>query len=359
MHGGEGMRCVAHAALLAIALTAIPAAFGAGPDKLPRVGFCSPGIPESELVDYKHPIPQGLLAGMRERGWHHEKNYRLIFRTAVGRPGGTPACIESLVREPVDVIVVPGGVVAISKLAGSIPVVGGIAPSEASLPAVRDPRRNFTGVMRDASADLWHKQFALLKEVARVDRIVVMSPWEPAPDVYPGLQRERTDSLRKAEAAVGVVMDRWRLTSPAQIEEACAAIAARPRSGLVIGDNHVWVTWGSEPAKIIERTCVRRHRLPIMYTGVYGAAGPGVLMGYGPSFAGVLRLLPYFIDRILKGAKPSELPISTAEDYQLGLNLDVARQLGITFSPAILLRADFLFEEGRVTRDPFKSKSPY
>ena len=298
------MRRTATALVLACAtLVAAGHAAGQSSPKLPRVGFCSPGIPEAELVDYKHPIPQALLAGMRELGWHHEKNYRLIFRTGVGRPGGWPACIESLVREPVDVIVVPGAAKATSERTGAIPVVGGIEGDEAGSPSVRDPRRNFTGPLRDASPELWHKQLALFKEAAKVDRIVSVSPWKPAPDVHSGLQQEKSEQILLAERTVGITYERWRLTAPSQIKEACASIADHPRSGIVLGDSPVWVTWGEPPQRQIIEQCVARHRLPIMYAGLAAAATPGILLGYGPNFAGVLRLLPYFIDRILKGAK--------------------------------------------------------
>jgi len=338
---GAARRFIAAATLL----VAIDAS-GQATARLPRVGFCSPGIPEAQLVNYAHPIPQALLAGMRERGWHHEQNYRLVFRTAVGRVGGMAACIDSLVQDPVDVIVVPGSVKLASERAGRIPVVGTIEGALArSLAAKPDPRRSFTGVMRDPSEGLWHKQLAMLKEAGGLERIVILSPWHPARDIYPGLQREKPEELRNAERAVGVTIDRWRLTAPDQIEEACATIARRPRSGLLIGDSHVWVTWGPHrPERSVVEHCVDRHRLPIMYAGVTNTGTPGVLLGYGPSFGGMLRLLPFFIDRILKGAKPADLPIQFVEDYQLGLNVGVARQLGITFTPSLLLRADFVYD---------------
>lgn len=325
--------------------------------RLPKVGYCSPGIPEAQLVNYAHPIPQALLAGMRERGWHHEKNYRLVFRTAVGRQGGVPACIDSLVQEPVDVIVAGDWKQTIAR-AGRIPVVAIIEGVARELPALRDPGRNFTGILRDPSEDLWHKQVAMLKEVASLDRIVTLYPFEPAPNIYPGLQREKPEGLRAAERKIGVTIDRWRLTAPDQIEEACAAIARQPRSGVLIGDNHIWVTWGKEGAPVFVEHCVNRHRLPVMYAGVAGAGAPGVLLGYGPSFGGMLRLLPYFIDRILKGAKPADLPIQLVEDYQLGLNLGVARQLGITFPPSLLLRADVV-HDGEKAIQGSPRKAPY
>jgi putative ABC transport system substrate-binding protein len=97
-----------------------------------------------------------------------------------------------------------------------------------------------------------------------------------------------------------------------------------------------------------------------MYMGVQSTGEPGVLMGYGPNFGSMLRLLPYFIDRILKGAKPGDLPVQLVEDYQLGLNLDVARKLGITFPPSLLIRADVVVDgEKPAGGVPTPRKVPY
>ena len=337
------IRTLAAGAMLAVATHAA----GQPPARLPRVGFCSPGIPEASLVNYQHPITQALLANMRERGWHHEKNYRLVFRTAVGRPGGMKACVDSLVAEPVDVIVVPGGGRATSERAGKIPVVSSLGPDDAaylsSLPA---SRRNLTGTTEfyDRSA-AWHKQLALFKELARFDRIVFLLARRPAPDIVPGLQ-PRPEEPDDTERVVGIRIDRWIVTAPEQIPAACAGIARLGRVGLYIGNNPIYVDWFSRnPQPWIADFCTNPHRLPVMVSGAAVASEPGALFGYGPSFPDHLRRWTYFVDRILKGAKAADLPPQQIEEYEVGLNLAVARKLGIEISPSFLLRANRVYDD--------------
>jgi putative ABC transport system substrate-binding protein len=347
--------------LAAIALLAAAThAAGQAPAKLPRVGFCSPGIPEASLVNYEHPITQELLANMRERGWHHERNYRLIFRTAVGRPGGMAACIDSLVADAVDVIVVPVGAKMAIERAGTIPVVssfdGDAATSRASLPA---SRRNFTGTtaLHDAGAS-WHKHLALFKELARVDRVVFLLARRPAHDIQTGLQPRPAKPPEDARV-VGLQFDHWIVTAPDQIPSACAAIAGLGRVGLFIGNNPIYVDWFSrEPHKDKAKTwiadyCTNPHRLPVISGGGAGSASfPGVLFGYGPGFGDHLRRWPYFVDRILKGAKAADLPLQQIDEYEVGVNLAVARKLGIEVTPAFLLRANRVYEDETGKADP-------
>ena len=344
------LRTLATGALLAAATPVVAQA----PASLPRVGFCSPGIPPEALVNYEHPIPQALLANMRERGWHHKKNYRLVFRTAVGRPGGMPACVDSLVAEPVDVIVVPVGARAASERAGNIPVVSGIDHETSFyLSSLPPSRRNLTGTTEFHDRDaLWHKQLALFKELAKVDRVVYLLARRPAPDIQPGLQT-RDPELEPDERVVGIRIDRWIVTAPEQIPVACAAIARLGRVGLFIGTNPIYVDWFSRTPKLwIADFCTDPHRLPVMVPGAGAPSMPGVLFGSGPGFLDHLRRWTYFVDRILKGAKAADLPLQQIEEYEVGLNLAVARKLGIEVSPSFLLRSDRVYEDETGKTDP-------
>ena len=216
-----GRRTILAGALLAVASHA----WGQAAGRLPHVGFCSPGIPGAALVDLEHPIPRALLAGMRERGWVHGGNYRMTFRSAVGRPGGMPACIDSLVAEPVDVIVTPGGLRRIVERAGRIPVVTTISDNDvAFVESVPASRRTFTGVRFTDNEALWHKQLTLFKELAKVDRIVALLARQPSPEITPGLQKRALEP-QADELAAAVRIDTWIVTSFEQVEAACAAIA--------------------------------------------------------------------------------------------------------------------------------------
>jgi putative tryptophan/tyrosine transport system substrate-binding protein len=342
---------VAGALLAAAAHAAVQA-----PAELPLVGFCSPGIPEASLVNYGHPIAQQLLANLRERGWHHEKNYRLIFRTAVGRAGGMAACIDSLVAEPVDVILAPGALRTASERAGRIPVVSGVSPEDASFRSSLPPsRRNFTGTTEFHDTGVsWAKQLGLFKELARLDRVVFLLARRPAPDIQPGLQ-PRPEKPEQDERVVGIQGDRWIVTAPEQIPSACAAIARLGRVGLYIGNNPIYVDWFSRTRQTtwIADFCTDPHRLPVMVSGAGGpGAMPGVLFGYGPLFGDHLRRWTYFVDRILKGAKAADLPLQQIEDYEVGVNLAVARKLGKEVPHSFLLQANRVYEDETGKADP-------
>ena len=122
---------------------------------------------------------------------------------------------------------------------------------------------------------------------------------------------------------------------------------------MFIGNNPLWVTWTFQHPKAvtwIADYCTSPHVLPIMTAGSH--IGPGVLLGYGPGFDTVLRRWPYYIDRILRGAKPGDLPLQLPEDYELVLNLAVARKLRIEVPPSLLVRADKVHEDEAGGADP-------
>jgi putative ABC transport system substrate-binding protein len=123
--------------------------------------------------------------------------------------------------------------------------------------------------------------------------------------------------------------------------------------GLYIGNNPIYVEWFShKPKPWIADFCTDPHRLPVMASGAGSPSTPGVLFGYGPSFGDHLRRWTYFVDRILKGAAAADLPLQQIEDYEIGVNLAVARKLGIEVPPSFLLRANRVYEDETGKTDP-------
>jgi putative ABC transport system substrate-binding protein len=321
-------------AFLALATAALaPLSAWAQPaGKLYRVGLLSAGSPSPA------PAVALLVDPLRDLGWIEGRNLLIERRYAEGIPDRLPALAAELVRLPVDVIVaVANAEVAAAKQAtNSVPIVMvfGVDPVGTGLiKSLARPAGNVTGTAALHGPEYASKLWELLKQaVPKVGRVVILVN----PDV-PGFARFAAESAAAARrfevAAESIEVRDWR-----DSDATFASIsAARPEALHVIGD----------PVVAIHRQQIvafaARHRLPAIYTDRFFVVAGG-LMSYSADFRDVGRRAAVFVDRILKGAKPADLPVEQPTKFELVINLKTAKTLGLTIPPSLLLRADQVIE---------------
>ena len=295
--------------------------------KVWRIGVLSPGPSTG-------PFSSALLQeSLRELGYVEGVNLAVEWRNAEGKMERFDALAADLVRFRVDVIVamVPGATLAAKRSTASIPIVMVNTPDPVQLGLVASlgrPGGNVTGTTT-LSADLSSKQLELLKEaVPRVVRIAVLwnpdNPWHPL-------------ALKGAEAAARSLAVQLQILEARRAEEFDSAFEAmtRKRAGavLVLAD----------PLTAFHRTrltelAIKRHLPGMFATRAYAEAGG--LMSYWAHQADLDRRVASYVDRILKGAKPADLPIEQPTKFELVINLRTAKALGLTIPPSLLGRAD-------------------
>jgi putative ABC transport system substrate-binding protein len=311
--------------ILTLVLLATPLAAGAQQaGKVYRIGVLSfgQGVPSS--------IDAAFLDGLRERGWVEGQSIMLERRYARGRADRLPELARDLVREKVDLIVASGAsVVREAKIATSaIPIVmaGVHDPVGFGLVAsLAHPGGNVTGVADSAGREIEGKRLELLKEaVPAVSRVGVVldstSRVDPAP-------------MREAARALGLTL----LVSPeaATPEELRAVFTWFAREGA--GALYAPETPVNARHQSLIVMLAGQHRLPTMY-GSREFVEAGGLMSYGPSYADLFRRVAGYVDKILKGTRPGDLPVEQPTQFELAVNANAAKALGL--SPAILARAD-------------------
>jgi putative ABC transport system substrate-binding protein len=310
----------------AAAILVAPGAAGAQQTgKVFRIGAL--GVGASEL----------LTQGLREAGYVEGQNVAIEWRDPEGKPERFDDLAAELVRLKADVIVAsnPAATFAAKRATSSIPIVMVNTPDPVQLGLVASlgrPGGNITGTTT-LSADLSVKQIELLKEaVPRALRIAVLwnphNPWHPL-------------AIKGAEAAarsLAVELHPVQLRRPEDLEKAFATMT-RERAGAILVL--------SDPMTFFHRArlgdlAVKR-RLPAMH-GVRGYVDAGGLMSYWAHQEDLYRRVGSYVDRILKGAKPGDLPIEQPSRFELVINLKTAKALGLTIAPSLLRRADELIQ---------------
>ena len=328
-------------ALLAFAslAAATPFARAQTPRKLPIVAYIANVVPQTELdrdPDAAHPYFAAFTAGLREHGWHDGRNVRIVWRSAEGREEDYYERARELVRMPVDVIVAFGtGVTAAASATGTIPIVMGshYRPLRFAASLAR-PGRNVTGITSTFDLkDGIPKQLAFLKAVApKVVRIAWIT----------GAQADRADQFQGAvaqyEAETTKLGVKLEILTVGGADTLDAAIDSAARQGY----HAVWMDDFNPMHFAVHRRSVAaralRNRLPMMVS-VPGAASDGALLDYGVDNAIAYRRIGYFVDRILRGEKPGDIPIELPTSFALGVNLQTARALGLRVPESVLLQA--------------------
>lgn len=309
---------------LCFALLALP---GRAQGPMPRIGFLGNSNPalEANLVG---PFRDGL----RDLGYIEGQSIAIEYRWAEGDYGRFPRLIRELIDAKVEIIVTAGtpATLALKKATTSIPIVMiavGDPVGTGIVPSLRLPGGNITG-LTSISPELDGKRLELLREVApRVSHIAVL--WNSSSP----LQAVAEKQTRAAADALGMKMLSLGVRSKEDIDRAFGAILKeRPQALLVLADRLFLHHRQSIMDFALE------HRLPGVhaYPELVEAGG---LMSFGPSYAGMHRRAAIFVDRILRGAKPGELPVERPASFELVVNLQTARALGLSIPESVLLRA--------------------
>lgn len=318
--------------LLAVLLLTIPlAALSQTAQRTPRIGFLSL---QSLKTDSRLPA---FIAGMRERGYVEGQTVAIEWRFADGDTARLPAYAEELVRLKVELIVAaqPQAIEAARRASGTIPIVFAVAQDPVAsgyAASLARPGGSITGVSL-VSPDIAPKQVELLKIILpNLSRIAVLA--NRTNTGSPVQIKAIQETARKIDVAVQI-----HYAGTKEEVEQVFATASRERAQAVIvtGDSFLFQL----RAPIAEFAL--RHRLPTMYIQREHAVAGGMI-SYGPSVGENYRRSAYYVERILKGAKPSELPIEQPTKIELVINLKTAKALGIGMSQSFLLRADELVQ---------------
>jgi ABC-type uncharacterized transport system substrate-binding protein len=297
------------------------------PAKVPRIGFLAPGSPvsDSPRID---PFRQGL----RELGYTEGQNIVIELRFAEGKSERLPALVAELIQLKVDVIVLSGTPAAqVAKRATTtIPIVMGTSadPVETALVAsLARPGGNVTG-LSTLGSDLSGKRLELLKEVVPgVSRIAVLS--NPTNQSVPALLRE----TKIAAQSLGVQIQFLEARGPDELNKVFVAIRERPSALMVVPDPMLF----AQRKRLSDLT--GQNRLPTMAEWEEFVQAGG-LMSYGPSFREMFRRAAVYVDKILKGRTPADLPVEQPKKFEFVINLKTAKQIGLTMPPNVLARAD-------------------
>ena len=292
------------------------------PGKVPRVGFLGPRTRADAA-----PYLDAFLLGLRETGWVEGKNIFIEYRWAEGRQERLP----ELVRLKVDVILAgpTSAAVAAKNATSTIPIVTTSAgdPGIGLVASLARPGGNVTGLSFSVEMATFGKGLELLKEtVPKVRRVAVLS--NPANPAHALAIKE------VAARSVGVQLQLLEARGPTELDSAFAAMA-RERAGavLVMADS----TFGFYRTRL--RDLAAKGRLPAMY-GLREHPEVGGLMSYGADNRDNFRRAATYVDKILKGTKPADLPVEQPTKFELILNLKTAQALGLTLPPKVLFQAD-------------------
>lgn len=346
--------CKLGMASVAAVLAATASARAQPAGRVPRIGFLANTVPLAELEQgtSSHPAVVEFLAGLRKLGWQDGRNVNIVWKSAEGRYDRLPKLAEKLVLMEVDVIVAfGGGVTAAARATKSVPIVMGTfySPVESGLArSMSRPGSNVTGTTLRAGEREQHnlKRLALLKEAApHASRIAFVTYWH-------GDEGER--KLFEARWLEGFLRDAAVATAMRKLDMELFAVTFGQASGLAAtiqeavrrGAQGLW--FGDVPdfqypehQRVIAEEA-RRHRLPAIHQ-VLSAAEHGALMAYGADVIVNYRRVPYFVDRILRGAKPGDIPIEDPAKVEFHVNLTAAKAIGLEIPPPVLLQADRVF----------------
>jgi putative ABC transport system substrate-binding protein len=300
------------------------------PKKVPLIGYLSNTDPARESSR-----AGAIRLALRERGYIEGQTIATEYRYAEGKPDRAPELAAELVRLKVDIIVVSGGplwVRAAKNATKTIPIVmvgTGSDPVEAGLvDSLARPGGNVTGLTL-LSTELGGKRLELLKEaVPKVARVAAFyDPAAPAPVL-------EVKELLPVARALGLTVRSWEVRDAEAFEKVFAALNKQRPDGL-------YVT-GAPLMRTNEKRIVGfalKSRLPSVFTSRQ-AVNAGGLMSYGAVQADSSRRVAYFVDRILKGAKPADLPVEQPMKFEFLINLKTAKQIGVTIPQWTLMKAD-------------------
>jgi putative tryptophan/tyrosine transport system substrate-binding protein len=296
--------------------------------RIPRIGFLgnSTAALEANLIG---PFREGL----RELGYIEAKNIVIEWRWAEGKYERFPTLIAELIASKVDLIVTAGtpASLAVKKATTSIPLVMiavGDPVATGLVESLSHPGGNITG-LTSISAEIEGKRLELLREVVpKISHIAVF--WNAASPIQI-IQEKETWA---AAQAMNMKMLSLGVRSAEEFDNAFATILKERAGALFVLADRLFL---HNRARLMD--FATKNRLPGVHAYVELVEAGG-LMSYGPSYSGMHRRAAYFVDKILKGAKPGDLPVERPAKFELVVNLKAAKQIGVTIPPSVLYRAD-------------------
>ncbi|MGZ3318796.1 MAG: ABC transporter substrate-binding protein, partial [Isosphaeraceae bacterium] len=278
--------------------------------------------------------PGAFRQGLRELGWIEGQNIVIEYRFADGRLDRLPALAAEVVRLKVDIIAASPtpAALAAKNATGTIPIVFTSVPDPVGLGLVASlarPGGNVTGLTYSVGFNIFGKDLELLKEaVPKARRVAVLS--NPASPSQPLTMREITDAAR----SLGLPLLLLEARGPGDFDGAFAAMAKERVGALFVVTDPAFIP---HRARLAELTT--KNRLPSIFTQREDAEA-GALMSYGPSLSDIYRRAATYVDKILKGAKPADLPVEQPTKFELVINLKTARAIGLTLPQSLVQRAD-------------------
>jgi putative tryptophan/tyrosine transport system substrate-binding protein len=319
-------------ALSAVLLTLCFPAGAQQPKKVFRIGYLSTNARAGDSLR-----GEGIRAALRELGYIEGQNIVIEYRYADSKLDRLPELAADLVRLKVDLILVAGGDTAIlpaKNATNTIPLIltgSGSDPVKAGfVQSLARPGGNITGIT-SFSTELGGKRLEIIKEaVPKVARIAVF--YDPT---APGGAREVTEDLPVAARALKLTLQPWEVRSAVDLEKGFAALNKERTDGLYARSGGPGMRPDNE--KRIVNFALKR-RLPSIY-GNRRALDVGGFMYYGADTVDSYRRVAYFVDKILKGTKPADLPVEQPTKFEFVINLKTAKQIGLTIPPDVLARA--------------------
>ena len=330
------MKKVAVLSILVVVLLAVAAiAEAQQPKKVPRIGYLSSQDPASESIR-----SEPIRAALRDLGYIEGQNIAMEYRYSEGKRDRYPELAAELVRLKVDIILVTGGgptIRAAMNATKTIPIVmvgEGPDPVEAGfIESLARPGGNVTGITL-LTRELGGKRLELFKEaVPKVARVAAL--YEPANQ---GSLLEAKEILPVAASALGLTVRSWEVRAADGFEKVFAALSKQRPDGLYVGAGALMYPNRKRIADLALKS-----RLPSIYVR-REFVDAGGLMYYGANLADSYRRVAYYVDRILKGAKPGDLPVEQPTKFELVINLKTAKQIGLTIPPEVLARANTLIK---------------
>ena len=298
--------------------------------KVWRIGLLVPGVPPGCGLEASPPVAVAVRDGLRELGHIETQDYVFVPRCAVREGEEMASAARDLIRQNVDVVMVGSNELteAIKNATTTVPVVfiGVTDPEERGLVAsLARPGGNITGFSH-LTAELVGKRLQLLKDAVPRLRTVA------------ALAIQKSQAIEREGARLGLQIRVVTARTPGEIDAAFATVrTARPEALLVYPHPMFWLE-RRRIARLASET-----GLPAIYENADFVEAGG-LMAYGASLVDMARRAAGYIDRILKGARPADLPVEQPLKFELVINLKTARALGLAIPPALLARADRLIE---------------
>jgi putative ABC transport system substrate-binding protein len=323
-------KSVFHLALSALLLALCLPASAQQPKKLTRIGYLSARDRASDTAR-----AEPFRIALREFGYVEGQNIAIEYRYADGRRERFPEIAVELARLKVDIIVVAGGdalLQSVMNATKTIPIVmsgGGADPVDAGMvQSLARPGGNVTGITL-LVIELAGKRLELLKDaVPKLTRVAAL--YESA---NPTSVREVKEILPTAAPALGLTIRPWEIRAAEEFERVFTAMGKERSDGLYVSTSALT---NSNQKRIVGFAL--KTRLPSVY-GRQEYVINGGLLYYGADFADSYRRVAYYVDKILNGAKPADLPVEQPTKFEMVINLKTAKQIGVTIPPDVLARA--------------------